>query len=142
MSAEHFIDIVFDGPPGPESGRSVEVENEVGKAINVGEWVKRLHGLAVLRIPSIFGSDLAYPSVKPSRLTTDQLKAVDAALAALASPPLSMLRQELEDCLQLLRSAHQAIAQGSITPALYRSLCDATGDHPNEDVIRLLDERA
>ena len=33
------IDIVFDGPPGPESGRFVEVEQN-GKGINFGEWVQ------------------------------------------------------------------------------------------------------
>lgn len=34
------IRIVFDGPPGPESGRFVEVEDESGKSIRLGEWVK------------------------------------------------------------------------------------------------------
>lgn len=32
------IRIVFDGPPGPEGGRFVEVENEHGKSISVGTW--------------------------------------------------------------------------------------------------------
>lgn len=31
--------IRFDGPPGPESGRFVEVETLDGKGIKVGEWV-------------------------------------------------------------------------------------------------------
>lgn len=30
-----FVDIVFDGPPGPESGRFVEVENEHGRSVNL-----------------------------------------------------------------------------------------------------------
>lgn len=34
------IRIRFDGPPGPEGGRFVEVENEFGKSIKVGEWVE------------------------------------------------------------------------------------------------------
>lgn len=32
------IRIVFDGPPGPESGRFVEVEDEDGNSISVGTW--------------------------------------------------------------------------------------------------------
>ena len=30
--------IVFDGPPGPESGRFIEVENAQGASVNAGEW--------------------------------------------------------------------------------------------------------
>lgn len=44
------IDVVFDGPPGPEAGRFVEVENDEGHSINFGEWVKRDDGYWVLRI--------------------------------------------------------------------------------------------
>jgi hypothetical protein len=36
-----FIDIVFDGPPGPEGGRFIEVEDEQGRSINAGTWVSR-----------------------------------------------------------------------------------------------------
>lgn len=35
------IHIVFDGPPGPESGRFVEVEDDDGKSISVGKWSQR-----------------------------------------------------------------------------------------------------
>lgn len=45
-----FIDIVFDGPPGPVSGRFVEVEDEDGKGIRIGEWVDRGDGNWALRI--------------------------------------------------------------------------------------------
>lgn len=44
------IDIVFDGPPGPESGHFVEVERD-GKSISIGEWIQRDDGLWALRIP-------------------------------------------------------------------------------------------
>lgn len=46
-----YIDIVFDGPPGPESGRFVEVEDETGKSIDAGEWLESLDGFHRLRIP-------------------------------------------------------------------------------------------
>ncbi len=46
-----YVDIVFDGPPGPESGRFVEVENAQGKSISFGEWIERPDGYWALRIP-------------------------------------------------------------------------------------------
>ena len=47
------INIVFDGPPGPESGRFVEVEDDEGKSISVGEWYERPDGLWALRIQDV-----------------------------------------------------------------------------------------
>jgi hypothetical protein len=44
------IDIVFDGPPGPEAGRFVEVEDHRRHSIKFGEWVQREDGYWVLRI--------------------------------------------------------------------------------------------
>jgi len=35
------IDILFDGPPGPVSGRFVEVESPAGVSIKFGSWVRR-----------------------------------------------------------------------------------------------------
>ncbi len=49
----HYIDVVFDGPPGPTAGRFVEVENELGASIKVGEWIKRADGFWVLRISNM-----------------------------------------------------------------------------------------
>jgi hypothetical protein len=46
-----YVDIVFTGPPGPKSGEFVEVEDETGKSINFGQWIKRTCGLWALRIP-------------------------------------------------------------------------------------------
>ncbi len=45
-----FIDIVFDGPPGPQSGHFVEVEDMQGKSIRVGEWIERNDGMWALRM--------------------------------------------------------------------------------------------
>ena len=44
------IDIVFDGPPGPEAGRFVEVEDEFGRSVDMGEWIERSDGYWALRI--------------------------------------------------------------------------------------------
>jgi hypothetical protein len=45
-----YIDIVFDAPPGPVSGRFIEVEDTSGNSIRVGEWIERNDGTWVLRI--------------------------------------------------------------------------------------------
>ena len=45
------VDIVFDKPPGPERPGFVEVENDRGQSITLGEWVERGDGLWALRIP-------------------------------------------------------------------------------------------
>jgi hypothetical protein len=50
LQSEDFMDIVFDGPPGHESGRFVEVEDQSGHSISVGEWRDRGDGLWALRI--------------------------------------------------------------------------------------------
>lgn len=45
-----YLDFVCDGPPGPEAGRFVEVEDATGKSINAGQWIKRSDGYWALRI--------------------------------------------------------------------------------------------
>jgi hypothetical protein len=47
--ADH-IDIVFDGPPGPEGNRFIEVEDASGRSIAFGERIERKDGRWVLRI--------------------------------------------------------------------------------------------
>lgn len=55
------VDIVFDGPPGPEAGHFVEAESPPGRSIRLGEWVKRDDGYWALRFspaqsaPEAFG---------------------------------------------------------------------------------------
>lgn len=44
------IDIVFDGPSGPESPRFIEVENDSGHSIRFGTWVDRGDGTWAIRI--------------------------------------------------------------------------------------------
>lgn len=47
--AKH-VDIVFDGPTGPESGGFVDAEDDNGNSIRFGEWIERADGFWVLRI--------------------------------------------------------------------------------------------
>jgi hypothetical protein len=54
------IDVVFDGPPGPDGPRFVEVETPDGKSARRGEWLQREDGYWVLRIedPAALRADL------------------------------------------------------------------------------------
>src|SRR2546421_2894878 len=72
--ADH-IDIDFDGPPGPEGNRFIEVEDASGKSIAFGEWIERKDGRWVLRITA---GDFRKP-----RRTVDTAK-VQAALDRVA----------------------------------------------------------
>lgn len=49
-SAPIELRIVFDGPPGPEGGRFVEVEDANGYSIRAGGWHHRIDGLWELRL--------------------------------------------------------------------------------------------
>lgn len=44
------IDIVFDRPPGPVNPQFIEVEDDQGRSIKIGEWLKREDGYWVLRL--------------------------------------------------------------------------------------------
>jgi len=47
-----YVDIVFDGPPGQESGRFVEVEDPNSKSVRFGKWIDLGEGHWALRIPN------------------------------------------------------------------------------------------
>jgi hypothetical protein len=47
------IDVVFDGPPDHQMPRFIEVENEQGQSIKIGDWLQRPDGYWVLRIASM-----------------------------------------------------------------------------------------
>ena len=50
METPRVINIVFDGPPGREGPRFVEVEDDAGRSIRFGEWVPLGDGFWALRI--------------------------------------------------------------------------------------------
>jgi hypothetical protein len=50
MPSELHIDIVIDGPPGPEGSRLIEIESAEGHSIGIGTWSQRTDGHWVLRI--------------------------------------------------------------------------------------------
>lgn len=54
------IAIVFDGPPGPESGRFIEVEDARARlGISVGHWIDRGDGTWALEIARAYESEAA-----------------------------------------------------------------------------------
>lgn len=53
-----YVDVVFDGPPAPESGRFVELESPAGTGIRFGEWIDRGDGYWALRIPIVQASSI------------------------------------------------------------------------------------
>ena len=59
---EKVINIIFDGPPSHESGRFVEVENDSGTSIGIGEWIDRADGYWALRI-----TDTDFNALPPHR---------------------------------------------------------------------------
>jgi hypothetical protein len=58
---EHILDIVFDGPPGPTSGRFIEVEDCKGRSVSVGKWIDRGNGYWALRIDLTVAPEIADP---------------------------------------------------------------------------------
>lgn len=47
------INIVFDGSPSHVSGRFVEVEDDDGHGLSVGEWIRCPDGMWALRITEL-----------------------------------------------------------------------------------------
>ncbi len=47
---QEAINVIFDGPPGPQCGRFIEVETDDGRGTSAGEWIKRPNGRWALRI--------------------------------------------------------------------------------------------
>ena len=72
-TSEPYIDIVFDGPPGPVCGRFVEVEGASGKSMAIGEWVCRPDGYWALRM-------------RPSQMFAFLESALERRLRALEKP--------------------------------------------------------
>lgn len=52
--------VIFDGPPGPEAGRFVEVEDADGNSIRAGEWADRGDGYWSLHVGVLAPGDTGY----------------------------------------------------------------------------------
>lgn len=65
------VRIVFDGPPGPESGRFVEVETVNGCGVKIGRWVKGEGDLWYLELP-VPWDDCLQPALIAANMTREQ----------------------------------------------------------------------
>ena len=57
------INVIFDGPPGPEGGRFIEVETDDGRSICAGMWSERQDGRWSLRIDALPTAANPWPPV-------------------------------------------------------------------------------
>lgn len=55
------VHVLFDGPPGPEPGRFVEVETPEGRSLRVGQWIDKGGGLWALALDVIVDHPAAEP---------------------------------------------------------------------------------
>lgn len=100
-------DIVFAGPPGPDAGRFVEVEDGSGKNIRFGEWIQRADGFWVLRIAASARLIAAAPDLLAALNTV--LDQVDY----MADPPNCLLNDPVGAMLpkEVIALARAAIAK-------------------------------
>lgn len=80
--------LVFDGPPGHQSGRFLEAEDENGRSIKVGEWRNRGDGTWELRLerPTAPADHPTLPGMEPEFLTTEQAEALFPIAPSLNEP--------------------------------------------------------
>jgi hypothetical protein len=91
--------IVFDGPPSPEGGRFVEVEDAAGNSVNAGTWHERPDGLWELRLAPIASEhqvdfDAWWESSGPN--VTNPYEAAKSAWLASEHPSPSEDRRDAE----------------------------------------------
>ena len=70
MGFRHGVRVLFDGPPGPVSGRFIECEDAKGRSINAGEWRDRGDGYWELIIQSLAKTELL-PTKPPTEEDAD-----------------------------------------------------------------------
>jgi len=51
MATDTHIDIILDGPPGPDSPRFIEVDDPSGRSLKASACFERQDGLWVVRVP-------------------------------------------------------------------------------------------
>jgi hypothetical protein len=116
------LHVVFDGPPGHESGRFVECETPDGRSINAGEWHERNDGLWELRIPNAL-------TAAPAGITDEDIRAIrqlEADVQAYSGNEASgrneILRRKAAAYDAVRTAMHQVTGQGD-TPE-YRMSAD------------------
>ena len=80
------INIIFDGPPGPEAGRFVEVETDDGKSINAGEWIEKdgYWALRITELPGMAADEIEKLEAENTRLQEKLLQTQYQSLVTMA----------------------------------------------------------
>lgn len=101
QDAVEALHIVFDGPPGPDAGRFVEVETPDGKSVSVGSWHDRPDGFVELRLPALASLRSTQADTGGERQTPaaagDAVEAAIAALKAQLSREAKQFTEEAEN---------------------------------------------
>ena len=118
-----FVDIVFDGPPGPESGRFVEVENELREGMNFGEWIERDDGYWVLRITRIADLEHQLETANAKLDRSVELLTNEAVECGAAKREATRLREALEKIKRLV-VLRRRTGDGWLTPIVDDALAD------------------
>ncbi|MFZ1009835.1 MAG: hypothetical protein WAN65_23565 [Candidatus Sulfotelmatobacter sp.] len=101
-----YTDILFDGPPGHEAGRFVEVEDGAGRSINIGEWIERDDGLWALRLTE---SDTRLVPVFAENSKTPML--FDIYVLVSGQPTWIGSRRTVEQCTLAIKNYVSASSQ-------------------------------
>lgn len=103
MSDQRYIDVVFDGPPGPVAGRFVEVEDGDGFSIGLGKWIEgRREDVPYWR--------LRMPDPRALAEIAVIIEAVDRRCMAADGPVTPTLREMTQDELSRI----YALAKGRV----------------------------
>ena len=106
------LDIVFDGPPGPEGGRFVEVENSKGQSVSVGQWLQRKDGYWALRI-DVTTPERVVTGVRPEmvapygRSTLERASEIEADFYALKAQEWAVEPEQAAELVRLALEQYQ-----------------------------------
>jgi hypothetical protein len=109
------INIVFDGPPGPEGPRFIEIETDDGHSFGYGEWLSRRDGCWRLRITAL-------PTVTPK-----------PEQDADSDPEEDLMQRILAQCVETdLSAVHAAGACHAVSVLLLAQAYNLT-NHPEQE---------
>lgn len=123
--------VVFDGPPGPETGRFVEIEREDGSSVKAGRWEERTEdGLWVLHL-RVIDEDIAHPNPKhEKRDAMNRLEYVDTELAD-GCDPIVYARNFAAEADRLQAEVEAWTRRAAFNRSV--ALCDETWTQEAED---------
>ncbi len=135
MSEQHELAIVFDGPPGAESGRFIEVELD-GKGVSSGRWLEGAAGIWKLILPEPYAQLAALRQIVDkwdSELASIDEIAGDAALLLVGD-----LRSLIDDIQEISDSELSDQLGQFLLPLLKDGVLSVTDIQEGHDIQRQL----